>query len=261
MAHVGPITDSSRRAVAARGDLRAARESLPGFSLLELLLVLALATLLLGLLMPSIARLRESARQIKCANNLHQFAVALSLYGGHFSDDALPGTVFARGREPMPQEMMMAHIGLGRPNAWDGVGWLYNNGFLGNPEVYYCPSHRGQHPFERYSERWRSPGSGEVFINFHYRGLLPERGPIELTPLSLFPNLRQHRVIIMTDGLRTRSDYSHVIGSNVLGLDMSVQWFPDDSRSIFELLPEESDGASAARTSEAWRRLDKKFGS
>jgi prepilin-type N-terminal cleavage/methylation domain-containing protein/prepilin-type processing-associated H-X9-DG protein len=50
------------------------------FTLIELLVVIAIVAILAALLLPVLARGKESGRQAACASNLRQLAVALSLY-------------------------------------------------------------------------------------------------------------------------------------------------------------------------------------
>jgi prepilin-type N-terminal cleavage/methylation domain-containing protein len=51
-----------------------------GFTLVELLVVMAIIALLLALLVPAVQAARESARRIQCANNIKQLGVALQSY-------------------------------------------------------------------------------------------------------------------------------------------------------------------------------------
>ena len=64
------------------------------FTLIELLVVVAIIAILAALLLPALAKAKESARQVKCASNLKQAGVAMQLYfhdsGGEFPPKSLP---------------------------------------------------------------------------------------------------------------------------------------------------------------------------
>src|SRR5690554_6485092 len=51
-----------------------------GFSLLELLIVIAVAVVLAGLLFPVLANLRENAYRVVCASNQRQIGLAITMY-------------------------------------------------------------------------------------------------------------------------------------------------------------------------------------
>ncbi len=92
------------------------------FTLVELLVVIAVIAILVALLIPAVQAAREAGRRITCANHMKQFALAVANYTSAH-DDRLPPMVMAffgnSGARPLPK-------GRFECNEWEGrqsPGW------------------------------------------------------------------------------------------------------------------------------------------
>lgn len=140
-----------------------------GFTLIEMLVVLAIIMLLMGLLLPAVQRVREAGHRMSCANNLKQIGLALHLY--HNDYHRLPpsrmldrrGTWFVLILPYMEQQSLYS--------LWD-----LNRTYYQQPEAarkglvksYFCPTRR-------------TPGSG---VDFSIDGDIPSDGDSSVTNYS-----------------------------------------------------------------------------
>lgn len=211
-----------------------------GFSMVELLVVLAVVVLLMSLLMPAIATVKENARRLVCSSNLRQMGFATAAYAGDF-DGKLPTAAVldeASTEVNRAMELMASHRGE-RRDQWDGLGLLYKSGYCAQPQCFYCPSHHGDHAYEEYADEWRerldmSDGNlvvkDKIYMNYHYGGDRAWNDDHQQYRRRLHDTRKGKPLVLATDGLRSVQDFNHDVGLNVLLADGSVNWFNSGPR-------------------------------
>lgn len=259
----------------ARRALRPVAEVRSGFSLIDLLVSIAVMVVLISILAPSMMNAQESARRVRCASNVRQLGLALQMYSDD-SHERLPDakygppvvgstpransrtsatsttwsgdTMYVRVAIPVAPTARQASATGGGASVpkrlvWDGLGALKTGNYLNHPEVFYCPSHHGRHNYRDYSTKW-SKDDGEIAANYQYR--VPED--------PYLPKL-QPKFVLVADGMATKSDYNHIVGNNYLRADMSVAWFADLTGELYDSLPEDTSVAVGGN-GRGWNVID-----
>ena len=218
-----------------------------GFSLTELLVALGISTALMGMLFPALGRVKGSFHRVMSMANMRQLGLAFTMYDREY--DTLPYSAMLRERNK-PQELMIAYAADIEEGTWDGLGRLYSGGYCTAAEVFYSPAHRGEHMYVNYAGMWEHPSEESIYTNYHYAGDV--RWDNHTIRRRLDGN--SARMILATDGFRTKADLNYANGISILRGDGSVRWVEDNG--IFASLVPEAMSNTEWPYMELWNQIE-----
>ena len=212
------------------------------FTLIELIVVVAIVALLVAILLPSLSKAREQARMVTCKSNLHQIGTAITTYAHR--DGKIP---FGPNVDTLSIPSMSISIpgndgSTATNQIWTGpqnpvlqfmaVGLLMTRA-LAFPELLYCPSDDSSDPEEELA-KIRQTSPEPAYTSYMYRQLDETDGCGRIENLGKNAIGRKARVLaldmnsvvtVAPEYYRTNHKARKV---NILYLDGSVLDFHND---------------------------------
>jgi prepilin-type N-terminal cleavage/methylation domain-containing protein len=218
-----------------------------GFTLVELLVVIAVIALLVGLLLPLLGKAQEAARAARCGNNIGQLYKAIRIYTNHYADllpDLYAGLPYSGHVERYRKSHTVRSTDTAGNEAPAGLWLLYTCAYAESRDVFYCPNVPGR---RRYGGS-ENPTVDELpqmagYVYNYFPDTFPGSVPLLAPPKGATIEQVTNNINTPRDGRFTavladlflnslEMPHANRNGLNVGYLGGGVQWVPLDTIAI-----------------------------
>lgn len=226
------------------------KESKTAFTLIELLIVIAVIALLMVILIPSLAVAKERARRVVCSKNVNQFIVGCLTYANDFDEDLPSGRseagnngddehtpVISRKVGDVMVEILGDHQATKCPwlnKPFDGDEWWHYDNYGYVLGYHYLGGHGGTpwNVMTPATEEWKSP---QFNTDNGYMPLVVELNASSGDGRTFAPHGKRGPINKYheqgTGGMTPQE--AGAVGGNIGLLDGSVSWKKIDEMKIY----------------------------
>ena len=194
---------------------RRVRSSVVGFTLIELLVVIGIISILIGILLPVLGRVREQSKRTACLSNLRTLGQAMIMYANS-NRDRLPN---GNPSDKVDPEELVGEVLV-----------ALNRDHVRAAATFHCPADEDPIPAKIETGDWSKPNSGRVSYDFFSIWLQGNKAPklfrlnrgsklIEPAPLAWDLNVDPAKVF---DEWQNHG----IKGGNVVFSDGHAEWRP-----------------------------------
>jgi prepilin-type N-terminal cleavage/methylation domain-containing protein len=156
-----------------------------GFTLVELLVVIGIIAVLISVLLPTLAKARESANRTQCLSGLRQMATFLNMYANSFNQQVPLGFISSGNASAASGNNYYLSIASATPDGdpprlvrYVGLGLFLKVGYVkeggataGSAKMFFCPSFQGDlyHSYDSTLNKW-PPSGNSVRCTYSVRG-------------------------------------------------------------------------------------------
>jgi prepilin-type N-terminal cleavage/methylation domain-containing protein len=217
------------------------------FTLVELLVVIGIIAVLIGILLPTLQRARDSANRAACLSNLKQMQIALTEYSIRYKGVIPIG--YVQGLRQFSY-MLWSPItytergGGDTDKGFQTLGLLYVTKLMREPKVLYCPSQSqyraattaGQLEFDGENNRWppgavtsvntRTNYSTRPTVNWYNRSPSEPPNGQPMLPWPKAAKLKNKAIVSDVVSFIGVVKHQHKVGINVLYGHGAAVWVP-----------------------------------
>ena len=206
------------------------------FTLVEMLVVIAIIGILAALLTPSLRKALDSAYRLRCANNVRQVGIGLVNYANDFNGNLPPHRIGNDYNYSPYGEFLVWKNNTARLKDFFNV---VHPAYINDPQLFFCPQSTDAIYPRDWNGRYWPNNKGDttfsaynytMYYNWGYKGVTRSMRLNDPGTWSVMFDMASDRETDKRDWPKKKNHYDlgpgyyRAVGQNMLYLNMSVKW-------------------------------------